>query len=49
MNSYEQVPYDFNVFSGGGSDEFLDPEQRCPCVLLLAAEGHVDTVDRRRT
>ena len=41
MNSYEQVPYDpdSNVFSGGGDEFLLNPEQRCPCVLLLDTSG----------
>jgi len=42
MNSYDQVPYDpdSNVFRDGGGDEFvINPEQRCPCILLLDTSG----------
>lgn len=40
MTDYQQVPYDpsANPFSGG--EEFAEnPEQRCPCVLLLDTSG----------
>jgi uncharacterized protein YegL len=41
MSSYEQFPYnpDTNAFSDGHDDFITNPQQRCPCVLLLDTSG----------
>jgi uncharacterized protein YegL len=39
MSSYEQVPYDPNMNVFGGDEFAENPEQRCPCVLLLDTSG----------
>lgn len=42
MSSFEQVPYDPDTNVFGGEEFAENPQQRCPCVLLLDTSGSME-------